>query len=81
VRLAGILEAFRRLPRPVVLPLHPRTRKTLGAGLERLGGKLRPVAPVPYPDMLILEKNARIILTDSGGVQGKDAKRTVFRRQ
>ena len=33
-RLAGILAALRRVRDPVVLPLHPRTRKTLGAGLE-----------------------------------------------
>ena len=68
-RLAGILAALRRVAVPIVLPLHPRTRKTLGAGLEQVGGKVRVVDPVPYLDMLILEKHARIILTDSGGVQ------------
>jgi UDP-GlcNAc3NAcA epimerase len=68
-RLAGIIEAFGGVGVPLVLPLHPRTRKTLGAGLARLGGGVRVVDPVPYLDMLILEKNARIILTDSGGVQ------------
>jgi UDP-GlcNAc3NAcA epimerase len=68
-RLAQVLEALGRLARPVVLPLHPRTRKTLGAGLERLGGCVRAIEPVPYLDMLVLEKSARMILTDSGGVQ------------
>jgi UDP-GlcNAc3NAcA epimerase len=68
-RLAQVLEALGRLARPVVLPLHPRTRKTLGAGLERLGGRVRAIEPVPYLDMLVLEKSARMILTDSGGVQ------------
>jgi UDP-GlcNAc3NAcA epimerase len=68
-RLAGILEAFRRLDRPVLLPLHPRTRKTLGARVDELEGSVLPIDPVPYLDMLVLEKNARIILTDSGGVQ------------
>jgi len=68
-RLAGILAAFERIDAPIVLPLHPRTRKTLGAGLERIGGKVRVVDPVPYLDMICLERNARIILTDSGGVQ------------
>ncbi|MBN1943226.1 MAG: UDP-N-acetylglucosamine 2-epimerase (non-hydrolyzing) [Phycisphaerae bacterium] len=68
-RLKGILEAFSRIDRPIVLPLHPRTRKTLGAGLEHLAGRVRVIDPVPYLDMLMLEKHARMILTDSGGVQ------------
>jgi UDP-GlcNAc3NAcA epimerase len=68
-RLAGIVRAFGHVQRPIVLPLHPRTRKTLGAGLEQMGGQVRIIDPVPYLDMLILEKNARLILTDSGGVQ------------
>ena len=68
-RLAGIVEAFSRIETPIVLPLHPRTRKTLGAGLERIGGSVRATDPVGYLDMLMLEKNCRMILTDSGGVQ------------
>jgi len=68
-RLAGILAAFGRSERLVILPLHPRTRKTLGAGLERIGGKVRVIDPLPYLDMIMLERNARMILTDSGGVQ------------
>jgi UDP-GlcNAc3NAcA epimerase len=68
-RLAGILGAFGRIDRPVLLPLHPRTRATLGAGLGRLAGTVRVIDPVPYLDMIMLERNARLILTDSGGVQ------------
>jgi len=68
-RLASILEALAQLERPLVLPLHPRTRKTLGEGLKRIGSRLRVIDPVPYLDMLMLERGARIILTDSGGVQ------------
>jgi|WetSurMetagenome_2_1015567.scaffolds.fasta_scaffold09745_1 UDP-GlcNAc3NAcA epimerase len=68
-RLQGILTAFRQFDRPVVLPLHPRTRKTLGEGLREVGGHVRIIDPVPYLDMLRLEKSARLILTDSGGVQ------------
>jgi UDP-GlcNAc3NAcA epimerase len=68
-RLAGILAAFRESPLPIILPLHPRTRKTLGAAAEALGGRVRVIDPVPYLDMLMLERNARLILTDSGGVQ------------
>jgi UDP-GlcNAc3NAcA epimerase len=68
-RLAGILAAFRQIDLPIVLPLHPRTRKTLGAGLDAIGGRVRAIDPVSYLDMLMLERHARLILTDSGGVQ------------
>ncbi len=68
-RLAGIIAAFERAGRPVVLPLHPRTRKVLGAPLAKIGGQVRVIEPVSYLDMLMLERGARLILTDSGGVQ------------
>ena len=68
-RSAGIMAAFERIEAPIILPLHPRTRKMLGTGLEGLGGRVRVVDPVPYLDMIVLEQNARLILTDSGGVQ------------
>jgi UDP-GlcNAc3NAcA epimerase len=72
-RLSSLTEAFLEIGQlhPVVFPVHPRTKKCLSrllllpAGSERL----RSVDPVSYSDMLILEKNARTILTDSGGVQ------------
>jgi UDP-N-acetylglucosamine 2-epimerase (non-hydrolysing)/UDP-GlcNAc3NAcA epimerase len=68
-RLASIMEALANLERPVVLPLHPRTRKTLGAGLADLGDRIRIIEPVGYLDILTLERAARIVMTDSGGVQ------------
>jgi UDP-GlcNAc3NAcA epimerase len=54
---------------PVVIPLHPRTRKAL-AGIKGLSTeRLRFIDPVGYLDMTMLEKHARLIATDSGGVQ------------
>jgi UDP-N-acetylglucosamine 2-epimerase len=68
-RLEGILSAFGQLDRPVVLPLHPRTRKAISEhGLEPPDG-LRMIDPAAYLDMVMLERQARLILTDSGGVQ------------
>ncbi len=67
--LASILGAFSELDMPVIFPVHPRTRKKL----EDLGlagaGNVRLIEPVGYLDMLLLEQNARFILTDSGGIQ------------
>lgn len=54
---------------PVVLPLHPRTRGALARLSVQFGDGVRVVDPLGYLDMVMLEKNARLIVTDSGGVQ------------
>lgn len=56
---------------PVVLPMHPRTRAALRymGPISDIEQRLRVIEPVGYLDMLVLEKNARLIATDSGGVQ------------
>jgi UDP-GlcNAc3NAcA epimerase len=55
---------------PVVIPLHPRTRQRLKhSAISIQHSKLRIIDPVSYLDMLLLEKNAFAIFTDSGGVQ------------
>lgn len=54
---------------PVVFPVHPRTRKLLDTAGWDLPPTLHILEPVAYLDMLSLEKHARAILTDSGGVQ------------
>jgi UDP-GlcNAc3NAcA epimerase len=67
--LRSILEAVGTLELPVLFPIHPRTRNVLsGAGIT-LGANVRSVPPLGYFDMLHVEKHARKILTDSGGVQ------------
>src|SRR5437899_6121832 len=68
--LAGILSALGRLGLPVVVPLHPRSRAVLdAAGIARVPDSVRLMPPVSYHEMLMLERHARLILTDSGGVQ------------
>jgi len=52
---------------PVVFPIHPRTRARLPAGFESKGLKL--VEPLGYLDFLALTAAARLVLTDSGGIQ------------
>jgi len=68
-RLASIVRGLSELGRPVVLPLHPRTRNKLESYGVELGGNIVSLEPVGYPEMVELEANARVILTDSGGVQ------------
>ncbi len=52
---------------PLIFPIHPRTRDRLGAGYEGSGVHL--VEPAGYLDFIALEASARIVLTDSGGIQ------------
>lgn len=68
-RLKGILDALAACDYPVILPLHPRTQKVLDRRQQAATAGIRVVDPVSYWDMLVLQQNARIILTDSGGVQ------------
>lgn len=68
-RFSAIVEALNETARqmPVVLPLHPRTQKLLEKNGLRLDAITVP--PVGYFDMLSLLKNARVVMTDSGGLQ------------
>jgi UDP-N-acetylglucosamine 2-epimerase (non-hydrolysing) len=67
--LKSIIEAFSSLEETIVFPVHPRTQKAL-SGLDIcVNSNICVINPVGYLDMLNLEKNARLILTDSGGVQ------------
>lgn len=52
-----------------VLPLHPRTRRRIAEHGLQLPPKIKVIDPVGYLDMMMLEANARLIATDSGGVQ------------
>jgi UDP-GlcNAc3NAcA epimerase len=79
-RLQQIISAMcyiaENLKLEIVIPLHPRTSKIIENKLSkdlhlRLSGNnnIHMIPPVSYLEMIMLEKNARLILTDSGGVQ------------
>lgn len=68
-RFTGILEAFNSLDEPVIFPVHPRAQKIIG----EIGFRPRPglhlIDPVGYLEMVALVGAARLVLTDSGGLQ------------
>jgi UDP-GlcNAc3NAcA epimerase len=70
-RLAEIVAAVNALAEtiPVLYPMHPRTKVFLDKYGLTLSDKVLIVDPVGYLEMLLLEKGAKLILTDSGGVQ------------
>lgn len=77
-RLTSIFSALENITveynLPVIIPLHPRTAKQI-AQLPDLQNQIascpliRITPPVSFLDMIVLEKNAKLLITDSGGVQ------------
>lgn len=68
-RLQRIFDGLSRSAMKVVLPLHPRTRNRLADQGIVMPGNILVVEPLGYIDMVMLEKHAALIVTDSGGVQ------------
>jgi UDP-N-acetylglucosamine 2-epimerase (non-hydrolysing) len=71
--LDSFMEVFSKSPIPIVYPMHPRTRKRLQennmlAQMKQLKNLLI-LPPLGYLDFLVLMKNCRLIITDSGGIQ------------
>jgi len=70
--LQAVLRALARVAdeMPVVLPLHPRTRKNAEKfGLSAELGRLRVLEPIGYREMVSLVDGSAVVLTDSGGLQ------------
>ena len=68
-RLGRIVEGLNRIDEMVVFPIHPRTRSRIqDAGLA-LGGHVRMIEPLSYLELASLASQARVIVTDSGGLQ------------
>jgi UDP-N-acetylglucosamine 2-epimerase len=73
--LSSILSAFAETGETVIFPVHPRTRRKiaeLDSAMQGAGARsdnVKMIEPVGYLDMLLLERHARLLLTDSGGMQ------------
>ena len=79
-RITGIFEALQAISKEnnveIVLPLHPRTAKILTQNLPselylsiQSNPNIKLIPPVSFLDMIALEKNSKMVITDSGGVQ------------
>lgn len=68
-RLRQIVDALNSVEEPVVFPVHPRARKVLAAASCTFEQHVQLIDPVGYLDMVALAGSARLILTDSGGLQ------------
>ncbi len=71
--LESFIEVFSKSPLPIVYPMHPRTRKRLQENnmlstVEKMPNVLL-LPPIGYLDFLVLMRNCKLIITDSGGIQ------------
>ena len=72
-KIKGILEGLelvsKKFKLPIIYPIHPRTEKMIRKFKLKVPEAIKLIEPVGYLDFLQLETNAKLILTDSGGVQ------------
>lgn len=68
-RLLSILTEVSKIDLPVIFPVHPRSRARVEKLMSQTSGNIRIIDPVGYLDMMLLEKYAHTIITDSGGIQ------------
>jgi UDP-N-acetylglucosamine 2-epimerase len=67
--LRRIVDGLNAIDEPVLFVTHPRTRRALLDERLGLGGQVRQIEPLGYLDMAALASQARVIVTDSGGLQ------------
>lgn len=68
LQLLGALDILSR-DLPLIFPVHPRTRHKWSEELAKANPRIRIIDPLGYVEFLALQKNASVVLTDSGGVQ------------
>ncbi|MHA2301464.1 MAG: non-hydrolyzing UDP-N-acetylglucosamine 2-epimerase [Candidatus Thorarchaeota archaeon] len=68
-KLSAAVESFSNLGKPILFPMHPRTRKRLDAFGLKLSKNIVVLKPLPYASMMALVSKSSLLLTDSGGLQ------------
>ena len=71
LRLKSIFDGFEKIgiEIPIILPLHPRTRKTIETLDLKISNSIKIIDPVSYLEMIYLLENCLLVMTDSGGLQ------------
>ena len=71
LRLKSIFDGFEKIGKeiPIILPLHPRTRKTIETLDQKTSNSIKIIDPVGYLEMIYLLENCLLVMTDSGGLQ------------
>ena len=71
LRLKSIFDGFEKIGRevPIILPIHPRTRKNIEALGLNASDSIKIIDPVSYFEMIYLLENCLLVMTDSGGLQ------------
>jgi UDP-GlcNAc3NAcA epimerase len=67
--LIEIIKAIGEFQEIIIFPIHPRTNKVIDNNKIKIPRNVVMIPPVGYLDFITLEKNAKLIVTDSGGVQ------------
>lgn len=67
--MTGLSNLGSKLKIPVIIPAHPRLLKMMESFSTKVDNSIKLIPPLGYLDFLVLEKNALVIATDSGGVQ------------
>ena len=67
--LRSIMNELQSLKIPVIFPVHPRTRQSLDRFQIQAGQNVQLIDPLGYMDMLALVSSAKVLITDSGGLQ------------
>lgn len=67
----GIAEALNEIAEeiPIISPVHPRTKKMIEQFHVRLSNHIKLISPLGFMESLLLWKDAKVVLTDSGGPQ------------
>jgi len=68
-RLHSIISGLKHYNKTIIFPMHPRTKKYLKKFKLKVPTNVIEIPPVGFLDMIMLEMNANLIATDSGGVQ------------
>lgn len=68
-RLKSIVDALNSVAETILFPVHPRARKVISAAGHKFGSHVKLVEPLSYFEMILASSGARMILTDSGGLQ------------